>query len=78
MSNIYLEALPDKLKVDVYFILKEYIELKKLLELSSKKFAEIDNFDLQILRALVYFEDAEPNPMPKLIKQVNWDEIKDF
>jgi hypothetical protein len=30
------------------------------------------------LKALTYFEDAEKSPMPKMIKQVSWEEVKKF
>jgi len=28
--------------------------------------------------SLIYFEDAEKEPMPKMLKQVSWSEIKTF
>jgi len=64
--------------VDIYFILKEHIELEKLLLLSKKKFIEVPSFNIQAMQALVYFEDAEQEKMPKMIREVNWNEVKDF
>lgn len=31
-----------------------------------------------ILKSLVYFEDAEKEPMPKMLVEVSWNEIKKF
>lgn len=64
--------------VDIYFILKEHIGLEKLLLLSKKKFIEVPSFNIQAMQALVYFEDAEQEKTPKMIREVNWNEVKDF
>lgn len=64
--------------VDSYFILKEHIGLEKLLLLSKKKFKDVPSFDVQAIRALVYFKDAEAERMPKMIREVKWTEIKRF
>lgn len=64
--------------IDIYFILKEYTSLEQLLILSKEKFKEVPSFDIQALQALVYFEDAELERMPKMIREVNWNEVKDF
>jgi len=31
-----------------------------------------------LLRSLTYFEDAEEEPIPEMIKSVTWEEIKQF
>lgn len=64
--------------VDIYFIVREYIPLSKLLSMAEKKFHQIQGFSVQALHALVYFEDAEPERMPKLLKEISWKEIKSF
>lgn len=64
--------------VDIYFIIRQYIKLEKMLEVSGKKFSEIRGFNNQALRALVYFEDAEQEEMPELLEKNNWKEIKAF
>lgn len=64
--------------IDIYFILKEHTSLEQLLVLSKEKFKEVPSFDIQALQALVYFEDAELERMPKMIREVNWNEVKDF
>jgi len=64
--------------VDIYFIIREHIPLSKLVFMGEKKFHQIQGFSVQALHALVYFEDAEPERMPKLLKKISWEEIKSF
>lgn len=64
--------------IDIYFILKEHTSLEQLLILSKEKFKEVPSFNIQALQALVYFEDADLERMPKMIREVNWTEVKDF
>lgn len=63
---------------DIYFILKDCIPLAELLEFSNKKFPEVRDFSMQALRALTYFTDAEPEPTPKMLKIIDWSEVKRF
>ena len=64
--------------IDLYFLLKEIISLDALLKLFHQKYRMVDYSQIHLLKSLVYFQDAEKDPMPKMIKQVNWDEIKRF
>lgn len=61
--------------VDLYFILKKY-QLNELLGLVTKKYQRIDYDLTHLLKSLVYFEDAEHQPMPRLFDEVEWTEIK--
>lgn len=61
--------------VDMYFILKKY-PLKKLLKKLDKKYSQSDFSRTHILKSLVYFKDAESQPMPKMHKEVKWSEVK--
>lgn len=61
--------------IDIYFILKKY-PLKKLFKNLDKKYSQSDFSRTHILKSLVYFKDAEPQPMPKMHKNVKWDQIK--
>lgn len=63
--------------IDLYFISKK-IPLIELLQAAEKKFNTQDNFLSQTCKALVYFEDADREPMPKMKAQVSWPEIKLF
>lgn len=62
--------------IDIYFLLKEF-SLKELLNLFDRKYKEIKYNHLHILKSLTYFEEAEKEPMPIMLKKVSWsDEIK--
>jgi predicted nucleotidyltransferase component of viral defense system len=54
------------------------IGFKAVMSAGSSKFAEHTDFDLQAARALVYFEDAEKEPLPRLLLPASWAQIKSF
>lgn len=64
--------------IDLFFICKELISLKNLLSLFKRKYKSVNYNMMHILKSLVYFEDAENNPMPKMIVPVSWQEVKNF
>lgn len=58
---------------DLYFILERYT-LAEILTLFSKKLPNIDMF--HILKSLIYFGDADPEPDPKMLIKVSWAVVK--
>ena len=61
--------------VDIYFLLQKYT-LSELMGFFEKKYRNIQFNKLHILKSLVFFEDAEVEPMPKMIQIVGWEAIK--
>ena len=61
--------------IDVYFLL-EVFSLTELFNAMQKKYKNIEYSQTHILKSLVYFADAELQPMPKMHKAVEWDEVK--
>ena len=61
--------------VDIYFLLERY-SLPELIGFFEKRYENIKYNKLHILKSLVYFEDAEMEPMPIMIKNAAWEEIK--
>jgi len=61
--------------IDLYFLLKKY-SLKEILSFFDKKYQEIEYSQLHILKSLIYFQDAEGDPMPLMLKSADWDEVK--
>lgn len=61
--------------IDIYFLLERYA-LPELLEIFEKKYAAVKFNKLHILKSLSYFEDAEDEPMPTMLKLVSWEEVK--
>ena len=61
--------------VDLYFLL-QYFSLAELFDGYKAKYGtELSNF-YHLQKSLVYFEDAESQPMPKMMKGSDWAEIK--
>ena len=61
--------------VDIYFILKHY-SLTQLFQFLAEKYPDQNYNLLHILKSLVYFVDAEGQPMPRMHKDVSWQTIK--
>ena len=52
--------------------------LPRLLDLFDRKYSKIRYSRLQLLKSLVYFEDAEADPMPQALVDFNWNQVKQF
>ncbi len=61
--------------IDIYFLLEEYT-LKELLSFLKEKFAGIDYNEAHLIKSLNYFKDVESSEMPRMIKEVSWEEVK--
>ena len=59
--------------VDVYFLLTHF-KLSELLEFYKQKYPEYSFF--RALMSLTYFDDAEQQPMPKMLNSTSWDVMK--
>ena len=63
--------------IDLYFILHK-LSLDELLKLFEKKYKNIEFNKLHILKSLVYFVDADNEPMPVMLKDIEWQKIKNY
>lgn len=61
--------------VDLYFILKKY-SLQELFNQLDQKYKGSDFSHVHILKSLVYFADADIQPMPRMHKKTTWPEVK--
>jgi hypothetical protein len=61
--------------VDLYFILQNYT-LSELLAFMQQKFSRINYSVALLLRSLNYFDEAESTPMPDLLIDVTWQQVK--
>lgn len=59
--------------IDLYFLLQHY-SLNEILGFYALKYP--DNSSFRALMSMGYFDDAEPQPMPKMLANVSWNEIK--
>ncbi len=64
--------------VDLYFILKGDPTLREYFDLLPKKYAEGRANAYHILKSLTYFEDAEAEPLPRMLEPFDWEECKGF
>ena len=59
--------------IDYYYLLKTY-SLKELLDLYVRKFSDAQLFTA--IKSLTYFQDAEADPMPRMTKNLDWENVK--
>ena len=64
--------------IDVYFIVSALISLSETLKMFEKKYAKINYNMIHVRKSLVYFDDAEEEPMPQMLKPVDWHKVKEF
>ena len=66
--------------IDLYFILNEakIMTLEKSLKLYDKKFKVLPQNKVHILKSLLYFENADKDQSPKMIKPIKWPKVKEF
>jgi len=62
--------------MDIYFLLEKY-SLTELIDFFEKKYKDIEYNKLHIFKSLVYFNDAENEPMPIMIKKAEWKTVKE-
>ena len=61
--------------IDLYVILKQFA-LSKILTKLGEKYSGINYSHPYILKSLIYFADADNQPMPRMHISLNWDEVK--
>lgn len=61
--------------IDIYFLLEKYL-LDELIGFFERKYSEIQYNKLHILKSLIYFDDADQEPEPRMLKKFNWPEAK--
>jgi len=63
--------------IDLYVYLRGGTTLGSVFELLGRRFATLDYNEYHLLKSLVFFEDAETEPMPNMIRKIDWNEVKD-
>ncbi len=64
--------------IDLYVICREIAPLNEMLIFFEKKYRGIEYNKMHILKSLIYFDDAEQEPMPLMLKAIEWDDVKEF
>lgn len=91
-QNIHIASIPDiaAMKIaaisergtkrdfiDLYFIFQKFT-LAEVLNFYNRKYQKLSSNLIHIKKSLVYFEDAENDPMPKMITLVFWEKVKNY
>lgn len=63
---------------DLFEICQHAIALSDLFKLLSAKFPGVKYDPYHLLKSLSYFEDAEHDPAPDILKEISWETIKTF
>lgn len=61
--------------IDIFFLLKKY-SLAEMIGFFEKKYSRINYNKLHLLKSLVYFADADNEPMPVMIRIIDWEKVK--
>ena len=64
--------------VDLYFICRETMSLLDVIRVYDEKYRNLAATEIHIMKSLVYFEDAEPDEMPEMLKKASWEDIKKY
>lgn len=63
--------------IDLYVVCRSY-GLDLLLDLFGRKFAQVEYNRIHVLKSLAYFEDAEKEPMPDMLSDISWQQVRNF
>ena len=64
--------------IDLYFICKSGYQLTELLDFYDKKYKRLASNHIHIQKSLVFFNDAEHDEMPRMLKDVKWEKVEEF
>lgn len=82
IAAMKLEAIGTRGKkrdfVDLYFICQTGNSLEAVIEWYQEKYRGVQINLVHYIKALTYFEEAEADPMPRMLKRVSWNNVKRF
>lgn len=64
--------------IDVYWLMQNSFSLKSIFQFCEVKFKESSFDPYHRFRSLLYFDDAEKEPMPVMLKPFDWSKMKLF
>jgi len=64
--------------IDLYFIYRAGHSLEDVLDWYREKHKGVEVNLVHYIKALTYFEEAEADPMPRMLKRVTWEQVKRF
>lgn len=63
--------------IDLFFYLQTGGTLEGVFRLLEHRFQGLDFNRYHLLKSLVFFQDAEEEPMPRMIRPVEWEAVKE-
>ncbi|MDH3284863.1 MAG: nucleotidyl transferase AbiEii/AbiGii toxin family protein [Acidobacteriota bacterium] len=62
--------------VDFYYLIQNGISLDRMFECLQRRFASVDFNEYHLMKSLVFFDDAESEPMPRMLRRTSWEEMR--
>lgn len=62
--------------IDLYAILKQGYALTDILIWFENKYQSIQYNQMHLIKSLTYFADAEADPMPMMLEEISWEDVK--
>jgi len=63
--------------LDLYCCAEQY-GLKEILRMFTLKYEQSRFSRIHVLKSLTYFADAEKDPMPHMLKPIDWNKVKQY
>ena len=64
--------------IDLFFYIESGGTLAAVLSLVDQRYQEVNFNTYHLVKSLVYFTDAEEEPIPQIIKPVAWEAVKEL
>jgi hypothetical protein len=64
--------------IDLYWVCREGLTLPVAFRKFREKYGLVNYSPYHLVKSLVFFTDAEKEPMPKLLRRVSWPVVKKF
>lgn len=64
--------------IDLYVICKKPWSLRQVLTMYDRKYGKLKVNQIHIYKSLIYFDQAESEPMPVMLIPFRWEQLKTF
>ena len=64
--------------IDIYELVKQGIDIETMFGFYEKKYHKFEENRFSLIKALGYFDEADSGAMPRMIKNISWEEVKKF
>lgn len=64
--------------IDLYILAQQGMSLKEILLYFENKYSSLQYNLSHVIKSFTYFKDADGDPDPIFLKNISWDEVKNF